>query len=51
VSLKNVISETKIGLTMRPEGLGKDEWVDASERRKEGREEKPEKKEKKKKAE
>jgi len=28
VSMKNVISETKIGLTMRPLGLGRKEWVD-----------------------
>jgi len=27
VSMKNSIPETKIGLTMRPEGLGKLEWV------------------------
>lgn len=60
VSLKNTINETKIGLTMRPEGLGKEEWVEATERRKDARdgkeakeakEEKPEKKEKKKKEE
>lgn len=29
VSMKNSIPETKIGLTMRPEGLGKDEWLSA----------------------
>lgn len=29
VSMKNNIPETKIGLTMRPDGLGKDEWVSA----------------------
>ncbi len=28
VSLKSTSSETKIGLTMRPEGLGKLEWVE-----------------------
>jgi len=27
VSMKNSIPETKIGLTMRPDGLGKDEWI------------------------
>lgn len=27
VSIKNNIPDTKIGLTMRPEGLGKDEWI------------------------
>ncbi len=30
VSLKPSLSETKIGLTMRPEGLGKPEWAAAS---------------------
>lgn len=29
VSMKSNIPETKIGLTMRPEGLGKDEWLAA----------------------
>lgn len=29
VSMKNNIPETKIGLTMRPDGLGKDEWLSA----------------------
>jgi len=29
VSMKNSIPETKIGLTMRPDGLGKDEWLSA----------------------
>ncbi|MEM4633936.1 MAG: DNA-directed RNA polymerase, partial [Candidatus Anstonellaceae archaeon] len=29
VSMKATIPETKIGLTMRPEGLGKDEWLNA----------------------
>ena len=32
VSLKTSLSETKIGLTMRPEGLGKDEWVGEREK-------------------
>jgi DNA-directed RNA polymerase subunit E' len=27
VSMKSSIPETKIGLTMRPDGLGKDEWL------------------------
>ena len=30
VSMKGSIADTKIGLTMRPEGLGKDEWVIAA---------------------
>jgi len=51
VSMKPVLSETKIGLTMRPEGLGKTEWVELSEKRKgageETKEKKPAKKEKK----
>ncbi|NYZ77272.1 DNA-directed RNA polymerase [Candidatus Micrarchaeota archaeon] len=42
VSLKPSTTDTKIGLTMRPDGLGKDEWLE--------KEEKPEKKEKKEKA-
>ncbi|MCX8174616.1 MAG: DNA-directed RNA polymerase [Candidatus Micrarchaeota archaeon] len=29
VSLKGSIPETKIGLTMRPDGLGKEEWIGA----------------------
>lgn len=29
VSMKNSIPETKIGLTMRPDGLGKEEWLSA----------------------
>jgi len=29
VSMKNSIPETKIGLTMRPDGLGKEEWLTA----------------------
>lgn len=33
VSLKPTLSETKIGLTMRPEGLGKMEWIDESARK------------------
>lgn len=30
VSMKGSIADTKIGLTMRPEGLGKDEWLVAA---------------------
>jgi DNA-directed RNA polymerase subunit E' len=45
VSLKGPISEAKIGLTMRPEGLGKIEWI---EKALEDKEEKEKKKEKKK---
>jgi len=33
VSLKNSMAETKIGLTMRPEGLGKLEWIEDKERK------------------
>ena len=29
VSMKSSIPETKIGLTMRPDGLGKEEWISA----------------------
>lgn len=29
VSMKSTSSDTKIGLTMRPDGLGKPEWLDA----------------------
>jgi DNA-directed RNA polymerase subunit E' len=29
VSMKGNLADTKIGLTMRPEGLGKDEWISA----------------------
>lgn len=31
VSLKNNIHDIKVGLTMRPEGLGKEEWLDKKE--------------------
>lgn len=34
VSLKPTIQETKIGLTMRPEGLGKLEWIEEKEKKK-----------------
>ncbi|MFA6214185.1 MAG: DNA-directed RNA polymerase [Candidatus Micrarchaeia archaeon] len=59
VSMKNNIPETKIGLTMRPDGLGKDEWI-STKKAPEGADAKPhaepkkesaEKKEKKKKKE
>jgi DNA-directed RNA polymerase subunit E' len=49
VSMKNNIPETKIGLTMRPEGLGKDEWLlaraapaEAAGEKKEGKKKKKE---------
>ncbi|OIO20804.1 DNA-directed RNA polymerase [Candidatus Micrarchaeota archaeon CG11_big_fil_rev_8_21_14_0_20_47_5] len=62
VSMKGTISDTKIGLTMRPEGLGKEEWVAATEKKsksapkeeakeEKGKEEKKEKKAKKRKEE
>ena len=41
VSLKSTSSDTKIGLTMRPDGLGKPEWLEQKEKAK-----KPAKKEK-----
>lgn len=44
VSLKETIPETKIGLTMRPEGLGKAEWLEAAERKREAKEKEPKKK-------
>jgi DNA-directed RNA polymerase subunit E' len=51
VSMKGSIPETKIGLTMRPDGLGKDEWISAKKPaageeqppKKEGRKKKEEK--------
>ncbi|MCX8197766.1 MAG: DNA-directed RNA polymerase [Candidatus Micrarchaeota archaeon] len=47
VSMKATIPETKIGLTMRPEGLGKDEWLAAKkEEEKEPKEAKKKKEEK-----
>ncbi len=33
VSIKPTIAETKIGLTMRPDGLGKAEWIEERERK------------------
>ncbi len=50
VSLKGTILETKCGLTMRPEGLGKLEWMEESEKKKKEKEEKTEKKSEKKEA-
>jgi len=47
VSMKNNIPETKIGLTMRPDGLGKDEWIGAKKPVEEKESPKPEKKSKK----
>lgn len=41
VSLKPTTTDTKIGLTMRPDGLGKDEWVEKEEHK--GKKEKTEK--------
>ncbi|MFH1306303.1 MAG: DNA-directed RNA polymerase [Candidatus Micrarchaeota archaeon] len=54
VSLKPTLSDTKIGFTMRPDGLGKDEWVERAEKQadspsKEGEKKEGKKKEKKKK--
>lgn len=47
VSMKSSIPETKVGLTMRPDGLGKDEWLSAKkaapaeiEKKKEGKKKK-----------
>lgn len=54
VSIKATLSDTKIGLTMRPEGLGKEEWIaartkagEAAEKAGKPAEAKPAKKEKK----
>ncbi len=54
VSMKGSIPETKIGLTMRPDGLGKEEWLSAKKpdapeagEKKEKKEKKPKKEEKK----
>ena len=53
VSMKGSIPETKVGLTMRPDGLGKDEWLTAKkpleaaeggEKKKEGKKKKSEEK-------
>ena len=48
VSMKGSIPETKIGLTMRPDGLGKNEWLSAKKAPAEGEGEKKEGKKKKK---
>ncbi|MEM2963631.1 MAG: DNA-directed RNA polymerase [Candidatus Anstonellales archaeon] len=34
VSMKSSLNDVKIGLTMRPEGLGKDEWIVLAEKKK-----------------
>ncbi len=34
VSLKNNIHDIKVGLTMRPDGLGKEEWIEKDEKKK-----------------
>jgi DNA-directed RNA polymerase subunit E' len=47
VSMKNTIPESKIGLTMRPEGLGKMEWILAKEEEKTKKEEEKTKEKKK----
>lgn len=51
VSMKGSIPETKIGLTMRPDGLGKDEWLSgkapvAEPEKKEGKKKKAKEEEK-----
>ncbi len=51
VSMKSSIPETKIGLTMRPDGLGKDEWLAAKKTVVEGAVEEKKKEGKKKKSE
>jgi DNA-directed RNA polymerase subunit E' len=51
VSMKGSIPETKIGLTMRPDGLGKDEWLVAKKAAAEGAEHEKKKEGKKKKSE
>ncbi len=51
VSMKSSIPETKIGLTMRPDGLGKDEWLVAKKASAEGAEHEKKKEGKKKKEE
>jgi len=49
ISLKGTISEAKIGLTMRPNGLGKIEWIQKQiEKQAQGEEKKSKKKESKK---
>jgi len=47
VSLKSTYADTKIGLTMRPDGLGKQEWMDEKKKGAKKEEPKAEKKEKK----
>ncbi|MBS3069821.1 DNA-directed RNA polymerase [Candidatus Micrarchaeota archaeon] len=50
VSMKNTIADAKIGLTMRPDGLGKGEWIDEAEKARASRGEAAEKGKKKEKA-
>ncbi len=45
VSLKSTIQDTKIGLTMRPEGLGKLEWLEDEEKLKQEKKPKEKKEE------
>lgn len=47
VSMKGSIPETKIGLTMRPTGLGKEEWIGEAHAEEAEKKEKPAKKAKK----
>jgi len=49
VSMKQNLADTKIGLTMRPEGLGREEWLKAKPAEKKEKAEKPEKEKKEKK--
>jgi DNA-directed RNA polymerase subunit E' len=48
VSMKSTSSDTKIGLTMRPDGLGKPEWLDQKAKKGKKEDKKDEKKEEKK---
>jgi DNA-directed RNA polymerase subunit E' len=48
VSMKSTSSDTKIGLTMRPDGLGKTEWLEQKSAKKKEPAKKEEKKEEKK---
>jgi len=44
ISLKGTISSSKIGLTMRQEGLGKSDWSKIDEKEKKNKETKPKEK-------
>jgi DNA-directed RNA polymerase subunit E' len=46
VSLKSTVQDTKIGLTMRPEGLGKFEWLEEEKKKTEEKKAKEKKEEK-----